>query len=115
MLYSPDMSRRARGIELWAALKSLGRSGVEALITHLCDRAQQFATDLAAVGYTVVNDVNFNQVAVRLCSDAKTQAVLKAIQNSGECWVGGLPVFRRSDGSWFIAGRCHRVHLSLRL
>lgn len=89
MLYTPDMSRRARGVELWAALKSLGREGVDALVTQLCDRAQQFATALAAEGYQILNDVVFNQVAVALDNDDQTQRALSYIQDSGECWVGG--------------------------
>lgn len=89
MLYTPDMSRRARGVELWAALKSLGREGVDALVTQLCDRAQQFATALAAEGYQILNHVVFNQVAVALDNDDQTQRALSYIQDSGECWVGG--------------------------
>ena len=89
MLYTPDMSRRARGVELWAALKSLGREGVDALVTQLCDRAQQFATALAVEGYQILNDVVFNQVAVALDNDDQTQRALSYIQDSGECWVGG--------------------------
>ena len=96
MLYTPDMSRRARGVELWAALKSLGREGVDALITQLCDRAQQFATALAAEGYQILNDVVFNQVAVCLENDEQTQRALSYIQNDGECWVSGAKLNDRT-------------------
>lgn len=96
MLYTPDMSRRARGVELWAALKSLGREGVDALVTQLCDRAQQFATALAAEGYQILNDVVFNQVAVALDNDDQTQRALSYIQDSGECWVGGAKLNDRA-------------------
>lgn len=96
MLYTPDMSRRARGVELWAALKSLGREGVDALITQLCDRAQRFATALAAEGYQILNDVVFNQVAVCLENDEQTQNALSYIQNDGECWVSGAKLNDRT-------------------
>ena len=96
MLYTPDMSRRARGVELWAALKSLGREGVDALVTQLCDRAQQFATALAVEGYQILNDVVFNQVAVALDNDDQTQRALSYIQDSGECWVGGAKLNDRA-------------------
>ena len=96
MLYTPDMSRRARGVELWAALKSLGREGVDTLVTQLCDRAQQFATALAVEGYQILNDVVFNQVAVALDNDDQTQRALSYIQDSGECWVGGAKLNDRA-------------------
>ena len=96
MLYTPDMSRRARGVELWAALKSLGREGVDALVTQLCDRAQQFATALAVEGYQILNDVVFNQVVVALDNDDQTQRALSYIQDSGECWVGGAKLNDRA-------------------
>ena len=96
MLYTPDMSRRARGVELWAALKSLGREGVDALITQLCDRAQQFATALAAEGYQILNDVVFNQVAVCLENDEQTLRALSYIQNDGKCWVSGAKLNDRT-------------------
>ena len=96
MLYTPDMSRRARGVELWAALKSLGREGVDALVTQLCDRAQQFATALSVEGYQILNDVVFNQVAVALDNDDQTQRALSYIQDSGECWVGGAKLNDRA-------------------
>ena len=96
MLYTPDMSRRARGVELWAALKSLGREGVDTLVTQLCDRAQQFANALTAEGYQILNDVVFNQVAVALDNDEQTQRALSHIQDSGECWVGGAKLNDRA-------------------
>ena len=89
MLYTPDMSRRARGVELWAALKSLGYNGVDALVTQLCDRARQFAHALDNAGYDVLNQVVFNQVAVALDDNDQTKRALACIQESGECWVGG--------------------------
>ena len=64
MRYTPEMSRRARSIELWAALKSLGRTGVDALVAQLCRRARQFADELGGQGFRILNDVVFNQTLV---------------------------------------------------
>ena len=105
MLYTPEMSRRARGVELWATLKFFGRSGVEELIDGLCERAQQFAELLTAEGFHVLNDVVFNQVLVSCNSPEETKSVLENIQKSGECWCGGTvwkgePVIRISVCSW---------------
>jgi glutamate/tyrosine decarboxylase-like PLP-dependent enzyme len=105
MLYGLEMSRRARGIELWALLKSLGRSGVDALIGQLCGHAQHFGQALRAEGFRVLNEVVFNQVLVACDSPAQTQATLQHIQSSGECWCGGSqwqgePVIRISVCSW---------------
>ena len=96
MLYTPDMSRRSRGVELWAALKSLGRHGVDALVTQLCERAKQFASGLQQAGYDILNTVDFNQVAVALDSDQETLAALSYIQESGECWVSGASLQNRN-------------------
>jgi glutamate/tyrosine decarboxylase-like PLP-dependent enzyme len=104
-LYTPDMSRRARAVELWATLKSLGRSGVEELVDGLCDRAQQFAALLQNEGFRILNDVVFNQVLVACDTPGQTKATLENIQKSGECWCGGAvwfgePVIRISVCSW---------------
>jgi glutamate/tyrosine decarboxylase-like PLP-dependent enzyme len=105
MLYGPEMSRRARGIELWAALKTLGRTGVDALVKQLCDHAQTFSHALPQHGFRVLNDVVFNQVMVVCESPDITTATLKNIQASGECWCGGSqwqgePVIRISVCAW---------------
>jgi glutamate/tyrosine decarboxylase-like PLP-dependent enzyme len=105
MLYTPEFSRRARGVEMWALLKSLGRSGVDALIAQLCRHAQHFAHDLAEQGFRILNDVVFNQVLVACDTPEMTQATLQAVQKSGECWCGGSqwhsePVIRISVCSW---------------
>ncbi len=89
MLYTPEMSRRARAIELWAALKYLGRSGLDELIFGLHERAVQFARELHAQGFEILNEVVFNQVLVSCGSDEKTVQTMANIQQSGECWVGG--------------------------
>lgn len=105
MLYTPEMSRRARSIELWATLKYLGRSGVCGLVEELCRNAVYFADKLSGNGFTVVNDVVFNQVLVKCETPEKTKATLKNIQASGTCWCGsaiwqGNPVIRISVCSW---------------
>jgi glutamate/tyrosine decarboxylase-like PLP-dependent enzyme len=86
---SPDASRRARGIEAWMGLRSLGRAGVTQLVERLCSRAQYFARQLQAAGITVLNDVVFNQVLVTFGSTERTRAVISAIQLDGTCWCGG--------------------------
>jgi glutamate/tyrosine decarboxylase-like PLP-dependent enzyme len=89
MLYTPEMSRRARAVEVWAALKSLGRRGVEELVDQLHERALQMAAELKAHGFEVLNDVVFNQVLAACADDAVTERTIGLIQDSGECWVGG--------------------------
>lgn len=105
MLYTSEMSRRARAVELWAALKYLGRQGVQELVDGLCDRAVQFSEQLRAEGFNILNDVVFNQVLVSCDTPEKTKATLENIQRSGECWCGGAlwndkPVIRISVCSW---------------
>jgi len=105
MMYTPEMSRRARAVELWATLKFLGKSGVEELVDGLCDRARQFAERLDAEGFRILNDVVFNQVLVSCDTPEETEATLEKIQQSGECWCGGAvwngkPVIRISVCSW---------------
>lgn len=105
MLYSPDMSRRARSVELWATLKSLGRAGIDQLVAQLCRRARQFADELRAQDFRVLNDVVFNQVLVACESPELTTRALELLQAGGECWCGGTvwrsePAIRISVCSW---------------
>jgi glutamate/tyrosine decarboxylase-like PLP-dependent enzyme len=105
MLYTPDMSRRARAVELWAALRFLGRSGVAELIDGFYDRATLFAKQLSSNGFSVLNDVVFNQVLVACDSPVETLATLANIQASEDCWCGGTnwrgkPAIRISVCSW---------------
>ena len=105
MLYTPEMSRRARSIELWAALRYLGRSGVDALVSGLCENARTFAALLVARGFRVLNDVVFNQLIVACDDPEETRATLREIQAGGVCWCGGAvwrskPVIRVSVCSW---------------
>jgi glutamate/tyrosine decarboxylase-like PLP-dependent enzyme len=99
------MSRRGRVVELWATLKFLGKDGVEDLVDRLCNHAANFANQLRAEGFHVLNDVVFNQVLVACDTAERTKSTLENIQRSGECWCGGAtwngePVIRISVCSW---------------
>ena len=105
MYCSPDSSRRARGVEVWAALRFLGRVGVRDLIRRGCDLAQEFATALRAAGYCVLNEVVLNQVLVSFGDSATTEKVIRRIQQEGTCWCGGTvwqgqTAMRISISSW---------------
>ena len=103
--YTPDMSRRARAVELWAALASLGRSGLASLIDRTCDQARRFADGLRGRGYEILNDVVINQVLVSFGPPGLTRAVIERIQQDGTCWCGGTEwqgrtAMRISVSSW---------------
>ncbi len=103
--YTPEMSRRARGIEIWAALLSLGRAGLADLIERSCRYAARFAEGLSAAGYQILNDVTLNQVLVSFGDSATTQKVIAALQAEGTCWCGGTvwqghTAMRISVSSW---------------
>jgi len=105
MLYTPEMSRRARVVELWASLKYLGKAGVDELVFGLHERAVQMSKELAAEGFEILNDVVFNQVLVACDNEEITNRTIQNIQDSGECWVGGAKwqdkaVIRISICSW---------------
>ena len=87
--YTPELSRRPRGIEVWAALRSLGRSGLADLIERTCRHATRFAEGLHAAGYEILNDVVLNQVLVSFGDDETTNRVVEGIQADGTCWCGG--------------------------
>ena len=89
MIYTPEMSRRGRGIDLWATLKTLGREGVIELIEGLCDRAAQASGSLNSAGFRILNEVVFNQVLVACDTKEQTLATLEGLQSGGECWCGG--------------------------
>jgi glutamate/tyrosine decarboxylase-like PLP-dependent enzyme len=105
MLYTPEMSRRARAVELWASLKYLGRRGIDELVQGLYERAVQMSVELRTADFSVLNDVVFNQVLVACESDTITARTIEHVQASGECWVGGAKwrgrsVIRISVCSW---------------
>jgi glutamate/tyrosine decarboxylase-like PLP-dependent enzyme len=86
----PEFSRRARGFAVYAALRSLGRSGLVDLVERCCEAASQFARGLAEIpGVEVLNEVVLNQVLFRFENDAKTDAVLQRVQESGRIWASG--------------------------
>ena len=103
--YTPELSRRARGVDVWAALATLGRSGVAQMIEGCCRHARRFAAGLSAAGFDVLNDVVLNQVLVSFGTPERTQAVIAAIQQDGTCWCGttvwqGRTAMRISVCSW---------------
>ena len=103
--FTPDMSRRSRGIEAWAAIASLGREGVIDLIERCCDYAKLFASNLGKAGFTILNDVTLNQVLVSFGDADKTNRVIKKIQDDGTLWCGGTvwkgqTAMRISVSSW---------------
>lgn len=89
MHYTPELSRRARGVEVWAALRTLGRSGVEELVDRCCSHARRFAEGLRAAGHEVLNDVVLNQVLVSFGDDETTRRMIEAIQRDGTCFCSG--------------------------
>ena len=87
--YVPEASKRARGVELWAAIRSLGRSGLREMVERNCHAAKSFAERLRQAGFTILNDVVLNQVLVEFASPEATRRVIAEIQSDGTCWCGG--------------------------
>lgn len=85
----PEASRRARGVDVWAAIRSLGRTGVAEMIERGCTHAERFAVGLEAAGFEVLNDVVLNQVLVSFGDPDTTLAVIDGVQREGTCWAGG--------------------------
>jgi glutamate/tyrosine decarboxylase-like PLP-dependent enzyme len=103
--YVPELSRRARGVEIWAAMKSLGRSGVADLVERCCACARRFGDGLTALGFEVLNEVVLNQVLVSFGEPEATRRAIAAIQEDGTCWCGGTVwqgrhAMRISVSSW---------------
>lgn len=104
--YTPELSRRARGVEIWAALKSLGRTGLADLIERTCRHACRFGEALQQQGgFEILNEVVLNQVLVSFGDAARTRAVIEAVQQDGTCWCGptewqGRTAMRISVSSW---------------
>ncbi len=87
-MFTPELSRRARGVEIWAALRSLGRSGLAGMIERTCGHARRFAEGLRTGGCEVLNDVVLNQVLVSFGGPDTTHRVIDQIQRDGTCWCG---------------------------
>ena len=89
MEFTLEASRRARGIEVWAALRNLGRRGVAGLVNQSCALARRFAECLSAAGVEVLNDVVLNQVLVSFGSDERTAEVIRRVREDGTAWFSG--------------------------
>jgi glutamate/tyrosine decarboxylase-like PLP-dependent enzyme len=105
MHHTPQASQRARQVEIWAALRTLGRRGVADLVARTCGYAQTMAAELRRAGLTVLNDVVLNQVLVTAGSDDLTLALVDAVQRDGTCWCGSTtwdqrPAMRISISGW---------------
>ena len=116
--FVPELSRRARGIDIWAALRTLGREGVEELVDRCCRHARRFAEGFQAAGYEVLNDVVLNQVLVSFGDETKTRSIINEIQKDGTCWCGvtvwqGCTAMRISVCNWSTTDE--DVELSLRV
>jgi glutamate/tyrosine decarboxylase-like PLP-dependent enzyme len=103
--YTPELSRRARGVEIWAALKSLGRGGLADLIERNCRFARRFAEALEQGGCQILNEVVLNQVLVSFGDAARNRQVIERVQGDGTCWCGatswqGHSAMRISVSSW---------------
>ena len=101
----PEMSRRARGVDVWAALRTLGRRGLAEMIDRTCRHAKRFAAGLAEMGLEVLNDVVINQVVAAPQDGSIVPDLVRRVQQSGECWIGptrwqGREAIRVSVSSW---------------
>ena len=103
--HTPELSRRARGVEVWAVLRALGRSGLADLIERDCRHATRFAEGLRAAGFEILNDVVLNQVLVSFGDEETTRRVVAAVKEDGTCWAGvtvwqGRTAMRISVTGW---------------
>ncbi|CAN5316071.1 aminotransferase class V-fold PLP-dependent enzyme [soil metagenome] len=103
--YTPELSRRARGVDVWAVLSALGRSGVAGMIERCCGHARRFAAGLSQAGFTILNEVVLNQVLVSFGDAPMTRHVIAELQADGTCWCGvtewqGHTAMRISVSSW---------------
>ena len=86
--WTPEFSRRARGVAVYATLRALGREGVAELVDRLCACAERFAAQLGDAGYEILGQ-GLNQVLVATDDDARTDRVLAAVQADGTCYPSG--------------------------
>jgi len=105
LLYTPEMSRRARGVATWAVLKTLGRSGLAELVERTSRLARRFASGLEEAGFEILNDVVLNQILVSFGSPEKTFEVVAGTQAEGTLFAGptiwqGKTAMRISVSSW---------------
>ncbi|MCP5381700.1 MAG: aspartate aminotransferase family protein [Kordiimonadaceae bacterium] len=114
--HTPELSRRARGIEIWAALKFLGKDGFTDLIERTCDYAKYFASELEKMGFEILNDVVINQVVATM-DEEKLDQFIKTVQQDGKTWFGptawqGRKGFRISISSHVTTDRDIEIALS---
>ena len=103
--FTPELSRRARGVDVWAALRTLGRRGLAAMIDRSCGQALRFADGFRNAGYEILNEVVLNQVLVKFGDDDLTRRIIDEIQREGTCWCGvtvwqGHTAMRISVSNW---------------
>ena len=103
--FTPELSRRARGVEVWAVMRTLGRAGLAEQFERNCRQAVRFANGLRDAGYSVLNEVVLNQVLVAFGDAERTRCVVAALQKEGTCWCGttvwqGRTAMRISLSSW---------------
>jgi len=103
--YTPELSRRGRGVEVWTALRTLGRSGLAEMLERTCKHARRFAEGLRAGGYEILNEIVLNQVLVSFGDPETTKRVIAGIQADGTSWCGGTvwqgkTAMRISVSSW---------------
>lgn len=118
MDWTPEFSRRARGLTTYAAIRSLGRQGIAEMIERCCANARRFAAALGAEpGIEIVNDVVLNQVLVSFGDDDRTRDVIRRVQEDGTCWLGGTvwhgrALMRISVSSWSTTAKDVDVSLA---
>jgi glutamate/tyrosine decarboxylase-like PLP-dependent enzyme len=105
MTFTPDMSRRSRGIDLWSCMHHLGEQGISNLIERLHEGAKYLALHLSQAGFSIENEIHFNQVIVHARSEKKTKDILQKLQANGVIWCGsamwkGRFIIRLSVCSW---------------
>lgn len=103
--YTPEASRRARAVEVWAALRSLGRQGLAEMVERNCRLAARFADRFREAGYAILNEVVLNQVLVSFGDDDTTRRIISELQKEGTCWCGatewqGQAAMRISVSCW---------------
>lgn len=103
--YNPELSRRARSVELWAGLRSLGQSGLAEIVERTSSHARRFAAGLRAAGYDILNEVVINQVLVSFGTPERTLKAVSRLQQEGTCWCAstvwqGHTAMRISVSSW---------------
>ncbi|MDC9598051.1 pyridoxal phosphate-dependent decarboxylase family protein [Xenorhabdus anantnagensis] len=101
----PEFSRRARAVEVWAAIAELGSQGIEALVNRCCLYTKILAEGLESLGFTILNNIVLNQIVACLPDIHLQRAMLHKVQQSGECWFGqttwqGQEAIRLSVSSW---------------